>query len=792
MKTRSSFFTSRFVFIVIVFGFQTLAYGYEVETHKEISSQAASKSILTKYDFNNFGLTSSSDGLTAEGLKCDSNSSSTKTALDWILEGSVCEDDTFTESFARYKNHFYDPQHDGKGYGGFLWKDSGILRGAPAPDWIIDAGPADGQLYSFSQGRQYFYKALTKSTDAERKANLARMFRTLGDVMHIMQDMAQPQHTRNDSHGMPKSNYEVYTDQKRANGTLPYSGETAPPFATAREYFTSLAQFSNNNFVSAGTNFDVATNYGYNLPAPGAATDVPIHTLPDISPEVLAECSASKPCVMTFYSTNQTVSNPRASTQSILDQYLKLRKVSYTDPVTSNEYFKNRIFSLNKYTFDSAHPFLIPRATAYSAGILDYFFRGSINMVADPNNPGKYTIKNLGAEDMSGKFELYYDAVDGNRYPVPGAAWSNLTVSANSQANNLSFASPVNPAPQTSGEYTLVFSGTLGAEQAGNSSFGVANSSIGAIVAKKVDLAVVVGVSDITGDGARHAFSFSNGVMTDLGTLGGTYSCAKGRNTAGTIVGHSYAGDGAYHAFSYSGGVMSDLGTLGGAQASATGINTAGTIVGASSITGDGTWHAFSYSNGVMTDLGTLGGSQANATGINTAGTIVGTSYTTGNGAFHAFSYSGGVMTDLGALGGGLSEATGINTAGTIVGTSTTGDGAWHAFSYSGGVMTDLGTLGGSQANATGINTAGTIVGKSSIFGNGAYHAFSYSNGVMTDLGTLGGTNSIAEGINTAGTIVGESQITGDSAWHAFSFSNGVMTDLGTLGGTDSSAYGIN
>ena len=33
-----------------------------------------------------------------------------------------------------------------------------------------------------------------------RKAYWATLFRSLGDVVHLIQDMGQPQHTRNDPH----------------------------------------------------------------------------------------------------------------------------------------------------------------------------------------------------------------------------------------------------------------------------------------------------------------------------------------------------------------------------------------------------------------------------------------------------------------------------------------------------------------------------------------------------------------------------------------------------------------
>ena len=51
--------------------------------------------------------------------------------------------------------------------------------------------------------------------------------------------------------------------------------------------------------------------------------------------------------------------------------------------------------------------------------------------------------------------------------------------------------------------------------------------------------------------------------MTDLGTLGGSYSYPMAINEAGQIIGYSgTAGNAEQHAFVWQGGVMTNLGTL--------------------------------------------------------------------------------------------------------------------------------------------------------------------------------------------------------------------------------------
>jgi probable HAF family extracellular repeat protein len=80
-----------------------------------------------------------------------------------------------------------------------------------------------------------------------------------------------------------------------------------------------------------------------------------------------------------------------------------------------------------------------------------------------------------------------------------------------------------------------------------------------------------------------HALRWADGVVTDLGTLGGVGAAAYGINDDGVIVGNASTASGARHAFRWTADTgMQDLGTLGGGSSRARAINQHGTIVGES------------------------------------------------------------------------------------------------------------------------------------------------------------------------------------------------------------------
>jgi probable HAF family extracellular repeat protein len=272
--------------------------------------------------------------------------------------------------------------------------------------------------------------------------------------------------------------------------------------------------------------------------------------------------------------------------------------------------------------------------------------------------------------------------------------------------------------------------------------------------------------------------------VTDLGTLGGTYSGATGINASGQVVGSSYTASGQLHAFLYDSTGMHDLGTLGGAGSGANGINASGQIVG-SAQNASGSYHAFLYDGTGMHDLGTLGtgATTSSALGIDGSGRIVGVSDTAFDASEHAFLYNSTGMHDLGTLGGKDSVAYAINGAGQIVGdANTTGNSSLHAFLFNGTGKHDIDTLGNVESTALAINALGQVAG---VFVNSSGgHAFLYDGTGMHDLGTLpAGSDSTARGINDAGQVVGDSftVIAAGNKLHAFLYSGGSMVDLNSL-----------
>jgi len=315
-------------------------------------------------------------------------------------------------------------------------------------------------------------------------------------------------------------------------------------------------------------------------------------------------------------------------------------------------------------------------------------------------------------------------------------------------------------------------------------------------------------------------------VVKDLGTLGGAEGVAEGISDRGWVVGSAnLAGDLNGHAFLWRDGVMTDLGTLGGqnSQEQWPVKDNRGLIVGsAETSTLDPLkedfcgFHAnsgvpstgliclgFLWQDGVMTALATLGGNNAQAVGVNDLGQVVGF-------AEQSTQYQNcslpqvldiqavvwepsGEIDTLAPLPGDLSAwAIGINNYGQVIGVSGdcvspnfNGNGGTtpqHVVIWQHGAVTNLKTLGGSSAFPSAINSRGQVAGESNLAGDTNFHTFLWTkDSGMQDLKTLpGDVNSGAFGLNDQGAVVGGSCDVNVNC-RAFLWENGVMTDLNSL-----------
>jgi hypothetical protein len=146
----------------------------------------------------------------------------------------------------------------------FSWQNA-LLAYKKAME-IPEDGQKPGEITS-----QDFKLQLTlrpKDRQEERDIYMARALRSLGETMHLMADMVQPAHVRNDSHPndepLEDAVNAAMTASVVANNSV-YSG-MAGNFRSAggssnlapEQLFISLATFTNANFYSADTIYDAA------------------------------------------------------------------------------------------------------------------------------------------------------------------------------------------------------------------------------------------------------------------------------------------------------------------------------------------------------------------------------------------------------------------------------------------------------------------------------------------------------------------------------------------------------
>ncbi len=364
-------------------------------------------------------------------------------ALIWTMFGSIREDDNPNEDpptpqdiqpgLKRPLQHFFDPYFDrGLTAIGLGQIDIDVQRN---PDWAL------GTRYSFTDpnrtaiprrngfsvvdAREAMFRALTLMTRADgayaditsgeddatrqqwRRAYWATAFRALGDVLHLNQDMAQPQHTRNEPHsgkgcllgvclGGHTSVYERYinaralqTDTFKAESTsstpirttispLSIAPYPTPTFARYADYWSTaqgslsangkgLADYSNRGFFSAQNNLG-STEY------PLPVSNILAYNVKIVAPTRWDGSTPSNPAKS--YVVHGAVSDKLLDT---LATDVPLTSFGLWDQFLTSTSNLPR-YTLNRVNYDAMANLLLPRAVAYSAGLINFFFRGRIDI----------------------------------------------------------------------------------------------------------------------------------------------------------------------------------------------------------------------------------------------------------------------------------------------------------------------------------------------------------------------------------------------------------------------------
>lgn len=183
----------------------------------------------------------------------------------WIIEGSKLED------FApRWINHFYDPIND-TGWTGAkagnipaetlrTMASIGTTEPLSAISWI--KGCNTQSAYFANGGNRAWDTALSYYVNG----NIKEAYITLGHILHILEDLSVPDHTRDDTHaqnlgGDDGSPYEQYTAKYGPENigslgigaSLRSSGASIPSFGSPEEYLKAMAIYSNKYFFSKDT-----------------------------------------------------------------------------------------------------------------------------------------------------------------------------------------------------------------------------------------------------------------------------------------------------------------------------------------------------------------------------------------------------------------------------------------------------------------------------------------------------------------------------------------------------------
>ncbi|MBF0609235.1 MAG: hypothetical protein HQL61_16980 [Magnetococcales bacterium] len=306
--------------------------------------------------------------------------------------------------------HFYNPL------------TNNTFPGISVPSAYDRANDTSNQ-YSWLKARLYFYEGLTRGSYNDRTSYLYKAFEALGHVVHLLQDVAVPAHTRLDLHG-PFELFESYTAAKKANlvyAQVPYRGGSfpsrislAPRKLWDSDLYTEtslwvgansvgLAEYSAVNFFSEDTIFKEQPH--------------PILSDTDCANKVMNPTSASLVHIPggrgNLYDRRIYVSKTvgdqvdKLVAFSMLKNATKLKGIA--KGLSGDAICKKLVFLLDDAIHEDYATMLVPRAVGYSAALMDHFFKSQIEITLPdngvyasvPNNGSKYPYPDMNFKQIT-------------------------------------------------------------------------------------------------------------------------------------------------------------------------------------------------------------------------------------------------------------------------------------------------------------------------------------------------------------------------------------------------------
>ncbi len=456
--------------VLLLGGLSTRAWPYDFETHRAINHGAVDRSSVNDRLIGALGL--------PEGITTIFRG---RNVREWIREGGALEDDPIS----RTANHFHYPLREwnralltdppGSGFA----VQSSVLW-AQNPDQRPFLAPAE--TWSWIRARRELRNALTMPDISDQNTAFANTFRALGHVLHLAADASVPAHTRNDSHfsGEPLEVWVEAQAQRRPDETPDEArARFLARFVPASEHFSpSILGLAPNPLapIPIAKIFD-ADAYDGTAGTLGLTGGLAVGITEFTNANFF---SRSTIFADRFGTTHQRYSPFPASTavEQFIDPTNNRRYWRKTSPgatvehlatVSRLDFFRQllvggppRTGGLDPLVHDEYARHLIPRAVGYSASLLDYFFRGTLDFTVSASsssaNQNGLTITNTSAEAMDGTFTLYADNAAGERdlvFPF------DLTLEPGATSGPLSFSFPI-ALEQT---FFLVFEGQLGNEK---------------------------------------------------------------------------------------------------------------------------------------------------------------------------------------------------------------------------------------------------------------------------------------------------------------------------------------